>query len=209
MTEPPHEGVGGGRNQWHGQSAAVPVPSFVRPLGGDEVRQGAASVRARCRADGRQERRLAAQRFAGAVQRRRCISRCTDRAAGGCADWHTLATTRARAFSGPDTAEASPRRCAGWFAAAVRPGVPGKPLVRAPRPPATARRRGWQRQPGSPAPLAGQTTVAVTEHAPGLAARSCPHVLGKTARTSGRTGAISGASACCLLGEHGEERGAG
>src|SRR6266571_7776002 len=38
---------------------------------------------------------------------------------------------------------------------------------------------------GSPAPLAGQTTVAGTEHTPVRAARSCPHVLGKTARTSG------------------------
>jgi len=42
---------------------------FVSPLGGDEVRQGAASVRARCRADGGLERRLAAQPCEGAVQR--------------------------------------------------------------------------------------------------------------------------------------------
>ena len=42
----------------------------VRPLGGSEVRQGAAAVRARCRADGGPERGLAAQREAGAVQPR-------------------------------------------------------------------------------------------------------------------------------------------
>jgi hypothetical protein len=40
------------------------------PLGGDEVRQGAAAVRARCRADGGLDYRLAAQRKAGAVQPR-------------------------------------------------------------------------------------------------------------------------------------------
>ena len=38
---------------------------LVSPLGGDEVRQGAAAVRARCRADGGQERGLAAQACAG------------------------------------------------------------------------------------------------------------------------------------------------
>src|SRR5262249_18644528 len=40
------------------------------PSGGDEVRQGAAPGRARCRADGGPEHRLAAQRKAGAVQPR-------------------------------------------------------------------------------------------------------------------------------------------
>ena len=85
------------------------------PLGGRiEVRQGAASVRARCRADGGPERGLAAQPCAGAVQRRRRISRCTDRSAGGCADRRTFVTTRARACGGLDAAEASPRRCASW-----------------------------------------------------------------------------------------------
>jgi hypothetical protein len=78
------------------------------------VRQGAASVRARCRADGGQERGLAAQPCAGAVQRRRGISRCTDRSAGGCADRCTATTDRARACGGLDAAEASPRRCASW-----------------------------------------------------------------------------------------------
>jgi hypothetical protein len=38
-------------------------------------------------------------RFAGAVQRRRCFSRCTDRSVGGCADRPTVATARARATS--------------------------------------------------------------------------------------------------------------
>jgi hypothetical protein len=67
------------------------------PPGGDEVRQGAAAVRARCRADGGQERGPAAQACAGAVQWRRCFSRCIDRSAGGCADRPTVATARARA----------------------------------------------------------------------------------------------------------------
>ena len=84
------------------------------PLGGGLVRQGAASVRARCRADGGQERGLAAQPCAGAVQRRRGISRCTDRSAGGCADRRTVATTRARAWGGLDAAEAAPRRRVRW-----------------------------------------------------------------------------------------------
>ena len=78
------------------------------------MRQGAASVRARCRADGGQERGLAAQPFAGAVQRRRGISRCTDRSAGGCADRPTATTARARACGGLEAAEASPRRCEPW-----------------------------------------------------------------------------------------------
>ena len=109
----PVRGWRGERKGEHGQSAAAPVLTTV-PLGSDEVRQGAATVRARCRADGGPERRLAAQRKAGAVQRRRCISRYTDRSAGGYADWRPLVTTRARAFRGPDAAEASPRRCASW-----------------------------------------------------------------------------------------------
>jgi hypothetical protein len=29
----PWRGFGGGRNQWHGRSAAEPVPAFVSPLG--------------------------------------------------------------------------------------------------------------------------------------------------------------------------------
>jgi hypothetical protein len=80
------------------------------PLGGDEVRQGAAPVRARSRADGGQERGLAAQPCAGAVQRQRGLSCCTDRSASGCADRCLFSTTRAQAGGGLDTAEASPRR---------------------------------------------------------------------------------------------------
>ena len=161
----PWRGVWGGRHQRHGQSAAAPVPAFVSPLGGELVRQGAASVRARCRADGGPEYRLAAQPCVGAVQRRRGISRCTDWSAGGCADWRTLVTTRARALRGPDAAAASPRRRASWrsggrrwrglsarattrpcrpsavetgLLTAARPDVSGTPLWREPRPPATA-----------------------------------------------------------------------
>jgi hypothetical protein len=87
-------GLGGGRNQRHGRSAAEPVPSLLSPLGGGEGRQGAVSVRARCRADGGAERGLAAQQAAGAVQRRRPLSRGTDRSAGGGADRRTDMTVR-------------------------------------------------------------------------------------------------------------------
>ena len=166
-----------GRAPWRGRRATGSVARaersgagafLVSPLGGDEVRQGAASVRARCRADGGPECRLAAQPCAGAVQRRRGLSRCTDRSAGGCADRRTLSTTCARACGGLDAAEASPRRCALWrsrgrrwrgpFAraterpcrlsavqagllTAAQPGVSGPWLVREPRPPATALRQ--------------------------------------------------------------------
>jgi hypothetical protein len=87
----------------------------MREMGGDRNQgygQSAAAVRARCRADGGQKRGLVVQPCAGAVQRRRGISRCTDRSADGCADRRTLVTTRARVVRGPDAAEASPRRCA-------------------------------------------------------------------------------------------------
>ena len=139
----------------HGQSAAAPVPSVCCPLGGSEVKQGAASVRARCRADGGQEWRLAAQPCAGAVQRRRGISRCTDRSAGGCADWRTFSTTHARACGGLDAAEASPRRCAPWRSRARRWRGPRGPFDRKTLPlaavgaAARSRRRagpGWHRR---------------------------------------------------------------
>jgi hypothetical protein len=70
---------------------------LVSPLGGDEVRPGAAPGRARCRADGGPEHRLATQQEAGAVQRRRGISRCTDQSAGGRADRCPCSITRAQA----------------------------------------------------------------------------------------------------------------
>ncbi len=182
------------------------------------MRQGAASVRARCRADGGQERGLAAQPCAGAVQRRRCISRCTDRSAGGCADRHTVLTTRAQACSGLDAAEAAPRRRVRWRSrgrwwrgpmarATERPcrlsavpearlGISGKPLGREPRPPATAlRQRLAAPGEGGPMPLPEQTTACMTEQAAGLAAMSCPHALGKTGRTDERTAAARGALA--------------
>ena len=190
----------------------------MSPLGGRSVRQGVAAVRARCRADGGQERGLAAQPCAGAVQRRRGISRCTDRSAGGCADWRTFSTTRARACGGLDAAEAAPRRRVRWRSrgrwwrgpmarATERPcrlsavpearlGISGKPLGREPRPPATAlRQRLAAPGEGGPIPLPEQTTACMTEQASGLAAMSCPHALGKTVRTDGRTAAARGALA--------------
>ena len=119
------------------------------------MRQGAASVRARCRADGGQERGLAAQPFAGAVQRRRGISRCTDRSAGGCADRPTAATACARVCGGLEAAEAWPRRCAPWRSRERRWSGPCGPLDRATLPlsavgaAARSRRRtgpGWHRR---------------------------------------------------------------
>ncbi len=64
----PVRGGWGREEAVHGQSTAAPVPTAVPPWGGGEEREGAASVRARCRADGGQEWRLAAQQCAGAVQ---------------------------------------------------------------------------------------------------------------------------------------------
>ena len=110
----PLEGVAGWQEAAARAECSGAGAFLLEPPGGALGRQGAASVRARCRADGGPERRLAAQRPAGAVQRRRCISRCTDRSAGGCADWRTLVTTRARACDGLDAAEASPPRWASW-----------------------------------------------------------------------------------------------
>jgi hypothetical protein len=100
------------------------------PLGGSAVRQGAAAARARYRADGGPERCLAAQRCAGAVQRRRGISRRTDRSAGGCADRCPCSTTRAQACGGLDTAEASPRRRGRWRSRGRRWSGPFGPLDR-------------------------------------------------------------------------------
>jgi len=104
------------------------------PLGGSAVRQGAASVRVRCRADGGPERGLA-------DQRQRCIRRCIDRFAGGCADRHTCSTTRAQACGGLDTAEALPRRCVRWRSRGRRWSGPYGPLDRTTLPP--QRRAGW------------------------------------------------------------------
>ena len=119
------------------------------------MRQGAAAVRARCRADGGPERGLAAQQSAGAVRRRRRISRCTDRSAGGCADRHTFVTTHARACGGLEAAEASPRRCAPWRSRERRWRGPRGPFDRTTLPlsavgaAARSRRRagpGWHRR---------------------------------------------------------------
>jgi hypothetical protein len=167
---------------------------------------------------------LAAQRCAGAVQRRRRISRCTDRSAGGCADWHTVSATRARACDSLDAAEALPWRCIAWRSRgrqwrgllarattrpcrlnavqagplpAARTGVSGTPLGRAPRPPATALRQRLA-APARAARSGGDT------HAPGLPPIGCPHGLGKRVRTDSRTAAIRGAWARCLLGKHRE-----
>ena len=81
----------------------------VRPLGGGGGDKGAASTRALLSPPGGPEHRLAAQQSAGAVRRRRCISRCTDRSAGGCADRRTAVTARARA-----TAAGHQRFASGW-----------------------------------------------------------------------------------------------
>jgi len=142
--------------------------------------------------------------------------RCTDRSAGGCVDWRTLVTTRARALRGLDAAEASPRRCVSWRSRGrrwrgpsaratdrpcrisavqagsltpARPGVPGKPLVREPlrdSAPPAADSAGE----GSHVPLPGQTR-AVTAETRGHVVASCAHKLGKTGHTGGESGAAS------------------
>ena len=52
LTEPPHEGEGGWQESAARAERSGAGAFRVCPLGGSEVRQGAASVRARCRADG-------------------------------------------------------------------------------------------------------------------------------------------------------------
>jgi hypothetical protein len=176
------------------------------------------------------ERGLAAQRLAGAVRRRRGISRCTDRSAGGCADRRTFTTVCARAWGGVEAAEASPRRRVRWRSCgrrwrgpsaratarpcrlsavpagpltAARPDVSGKPLGCEPQPRATsASPAAGSAGEGSPVPLPGQTPAAGTEQALGLAPTSCPHALGKTAHIGGRTAAAQAAWAACLSGKH-------
>ena len=101
---------------------------LVRPLGGGGESTGAASVRARALSPGGPERRLAAQRPAGAVRRRRGISRRTDRSAGGCADRRTLVTVHARAtaarHSAPPGGEQLRRALAATGSTAAAPQPP-------------------------------------------------------------------------------------
>jgi hypothetical protein len=154
----------------------------------------------------------------------RMHSRCTDRSAGGCADWHTLVTTRARAFRGPDAAEASPRRWASWrsrgrwwrgpaarattrpcrlsavetsLLTVARPDVSGKSLGREPQPPHHTSPAAGSAGEGSPAPLPGQTAAAGTP-------TSCAHVPGKTVRSGERMAAVRRAWVGCRLGKHRE-----
>jgi len=179
----------------------------VCPLGGGGRGKGAASIGVLLPRPGGQERRLAAQRSAGAVQRRRLTSRCTDRSAGGCADRRTDATTRARALRGLDTAEAAPRRCASWRSRGRRWRGP---LARATErlcrisavqgwsadcgaawcPLETARTRATAADhsaapvagsagEGRPVPLPGQTAAAMTEHAPVLALQKLSTMAGE------------------------------
>jgi hypothetical protein len=186
------------------------------PLGGQrgEARRSVRLSALPSRRGGRH--RLAAQRCAGAVQRRRRLSRCTDRSAGGCADRHTAATARARALNGLDAAEAAPRRCASWRSrgrwwrgpaaratarpcrlsavpagplTAARPGVPGPPRGREPPPPATALRQRLA------APAGATCAAAWADHS------GC-HAAGAGARTralstrAGENGAHREANCC-------------
>jgi hypothetical protein len=99
-------GMGGNRNEWHGQSAAAPVLTAVPPGGqrGEARRSGGSSALPSLRGAGSSG--LAAQREAGAVQ--------------PCSVLLSVA-----ALTGPPTA--------------AQTGVPWRPLVREPLPPATAR----------------------------------------------------------------------
>jgi len=166
-SDSPHpctRGIGGDRNERHGQSAAVPVLTARVP------READGEARRSVRASALPSRWGAGTRpgcpaVRGAVQRQRGISRCTDRSAGGYADWRTVVTTRARAFHSPDAAEASSRRRVSWRSrgrwwrgpaarATVRPchisALPAGPL------PQAAARYPWEtwlgREPQLPAP---------------------------------------------------------
>jgi hypothetical protein len=73
---------------------------------------------------------------------------------------------------------------------------------RAPRPPATAlRQRLAAPARAAPCRCLGRPRRLRPSRRQCLLLRSCPHVLGKTVRTDGRTAAASGASASCLPGE--------
>ena len=138
----------GRRKQWHGQSAAAPVPSLARPLRG-RIGKARRSVHwSALRRRRGQERGLAAQPCAGAVQPWRRISGCTDRSAGGCADRRTFcdhscashccplhtprqgqaaAAGRERGVSHKGTARRGPRQRWGMWAGRPLPGMEGRP----------------------------------------------------------------------------------
>jgi hypothetical protein len=200
--------------------------------GGGVVRQGAASVRARCRADGEPARRLAPQQSAGAVPRQRCLSRYTDRSADRRADRYTDPSVRARALRGP--------RSRGGRASAACAMAPPWTMVawaRGPRDQATLpsqRRRdrsvdsgaarcpwhtaqthatavghqrvasGWQPRRGAPCAAPGADCGGWDRARARVAPPGCPHGLGKRGRTDSRTAAIRGVWAGCLLGKHRE-----
>ena len=88
----------GGWGRKEAAARAKPVPSAWSPGGRMGGAKAQHPLERFCPSHRGQERGLAAQPCAGAVQRRRGISRCTDRSASGCADWHTEVTTRARAW---------------------------------------------------------------------------------------------------------------
>ena len=202
----------------------------VRPLGGGSVK----ARRSRCSSALPSRRGVGTMPGSPAVRggspaaQRPCERGFTDRSADRCADWCTDPSVRARAFNGPDAAEASPRRWASWrsrgrwrrrpsaraterpyrlsavengLLTAARPDVSGTPLGRESRPPATARRQrraapargALRRSLGRPRRLGPRRQQ-------GVLLRSCPHALGKKGRTGGRTPAIRGPSASCLLG---------
>ena len=83
-------GMGGDRNEWHGQSAAAPVLTAVPPGGRMGEARRSRCLRALPSRRGAGSNGLAAQPFAGAVRRRRGFSRCPDRSAGGGADRPTF-----------------------------------------------------------------------------------------------------------------------
>jgi len=115
-------------------------------------------------------------------QRRRGISRCTDRSAGGCADRRTCSTTRVQACGGLDTAEAAPRRCVRWRSRGRRWRGPYGPLDRTTLPfsavgaAARSRRRagpGWQRRLRSRASRASALPTPPSYGGEGDAGRGC------------------------------------
>ena len=99
-SQSPREGVAGWQESVARAERSGAGACLWSPLGGDEVRQGAATVRARCRADGGAgiSPGSPAQGGGSAAAQCPCERGCTDRSADRCADRHTSMPAHARAF---------------------------------------------------------------------------------------------------------------
>ncbi len=111
----PSWGMRGERNQPHGRSAAAPVPTAVPPGGRmGEARRSIRSSALPSRWGAGTCPGSPAVRGGSPAAQRPCERGCTDRSAGGCADWPTFTTVHVRACGGLEAAEAQPRRREPW-----------------------------------------------------------------------------------------------